>query len=100
MTIPARERLILALDLASVTDAEAMIGKLGDSVSFYKIGYQLGFAGGLALVQKLAGTGKQVFVDMKLHDIGNTVAKGVERDRKSTRLNSSHIQKSRMPSSA
>jgi orotidine-5'-phosphate decarboxylase len=78
MTIPPRERLILALDLASVAAAEAMIGKLGDSVSFYKIGYQLGFAGGLALAQKLAGAGKRVFVDFKLHDIGHTVAKGVE----------------------
>jgi orotidine-5'-phosphate decarboxylase len=78
MTIPPRERLILALDLPSVAEAEAMIGKLGDSVSFYKIGYQLGFAGGLALAQKLAAAGKRVFVDFKLHDIGNTVAKGVE----------------------
>jgi orotidine-5'-phosphate decarboxylase len=78
MNMDARERLILALDLPSVTDAEAMIGKLGDSVSFYKIGYQLGFAGGLALAQKLAGAGKRVFVDFKLHDIGHTVAQGVE----------------------
>jgi orotidine-5'-phosphate decarboxylase len=78
MTIDPCERLILALDLPSVTAAEAMIGKLGDSVSFYKIGYQLGFAGGLQLAQKLSAAGKQVFVDFKLHDIGNTVAKGVE----------------------
>jgi len=78
MTINPRDRLILALDLPSVAAAEAMVEKLGDSVSFYKIGYQLGFAGGLQLAQKLSGAGKQVFVDMKLHDIGNTVAKGVE----------------------
>jgi orotidine-5'-phosphate decarboxylase len=78
MTIAPRERLILALDLPSVTAAQAMVARLGDSVSFYKIGYQLGFAGGLALAQTLASAGKQVFVDMKLHDIGNTVAKGVE----------------------
>jgi orotidine-5'-phosphate decarboxylase len=78
MTMDPRDRLILALDLPSVAEADAMIGKLGNSISFYKIGYQLGFAGGLALAQKLAGSGKQVFVDMKLHDIGNTVAKGVE----------------------
>jgi orotidine-5'-phosphate decarboxylase len=78
MTIDPRDRLILALDLPSVAEAEAMIRKLGDAVSFYKIGYQLGFAGGLALARKLADTGKQVFVDMKLHDIGSTVAKGVE----------------------
>jgi orotidine-5'-phosphate decarboxylase len=78
MTMHPRDRLILALDLSSVAEAEAMIGKLGNSVSFYKIGYQLGFAGGLALARKLSDSGKQVFLDMKLHDIGNTVAKGVE----------------------
>jgi orotidine-5'-phosphate decarboxylase len=78
MTIDPRDRLILALDLSSVADAEAMIAKLGNSVTFYKIGYQLGFSGGLELTRKLADAGKQVFVDMKLHDIGNTVAKGVE----------------------
>src|SRR3979411_508334 len=76
--IAPRDRLIVALDLPSVAAAEAMIAKLGDSVSFYKIGYQLGFAGGLPLVRQLADAGKKVFVDLKLHDIGNTVARGVE----------------------
>jgi orotidine-5'-phosphate decarboxylase len=73
-----RDRLIVALDLPGVDAAEALIARLGDSVTFYKIGYQLAFAGGLALVPKLAGRGKKVFIDLKLHDIGNTVAKGVE----------------------
>jgi len=73
-----RERLIVALDVPSVGDAEAMVRRLGPSVVFYKIGYQLGFAGGLALAERLAGEGKKVFVDMKLHDIGNTVAQGVK----------------------
>src|SRR5436305_14619265 len=76
--IAPRDRLIVALDLPSVTKAEAMIARLGDSVSFYKIGYQLAYAGGLPLVRQLAGAGKKVFVDLKLHDIGNTVARGVE----------------------
>src|SRR6201989_473997 len=76
--IPIKDRLIVALDLSSVEQAEAMVAKLGDSVSFYKIGYQLGFAGGLPLVRKLADKGKKVFIDLKLHDIGNTVARGVE----------------------
>jgi len=76
--IPARDRLILALDVPSVAAAEALVERLGDSVTFYKIGYQLAFAGGLELAPKLARAGKQVFVDLKLHDIGNTVAKGVE----------------------
>src|SRR5215467_4078570 len=76
--IAARERLIVALDLASVGAAEAMVAQLGPSVVFYKIGYQLGFAGGLSFARALADAGKQVFVDMKLHDIGNTVARGIE----------------------
>jgi orotidine-5'-phosphate decarboxylase len=70
--------MIVALDLPSVDAAEAMIARLGDSVTFYKIGYQLAYAGGLPLVRQLADRGKKVFVDLKLHDIGNTVAKGVE----------------------
>jgi len=74
----ARERLIVALDLPSVDAAQAMVTRLGEGVSFYKIGYQLGFAGGLAFAERLAGSGKQVFIDLKLHDIGNTVEKGVE----------------------
>ena len=76
--IAPRDRLIVPLDLPSVEAAEAMIGKLGDSVTFYKIGYQLAYAGGLPLAQKLAGSGKKVFLDLKMHDIGNTIARGVE----------------------
>lgn len=73
-----RDRLIVALDLPSITAAEAMVERLGDSVTFYKIGYQLAFAGGLPLAENLVRSGKRVFVDLKLHDIGNTVARGVE----------------------
>src|ERR1700733_3003142 len=76
--ITPRDRLIVALDLPSVTAAEAMIARLGDAVTFYKIGYHLAYAGGLPLVRELAGAGKKVFIDLKLHDIGNTVARGVE----------------------
>ena len=77
-SIAPKDRLIVALDLPGVEPAEAMIARLGDSVTFYKIGYQLGFAGGLSLVRKLTDAGKKVFIDVKLHDIGNTVARGVE----------------------
>jgi orotidine-5'-phosphate decarboxylase len=76
--IAPRDRLIVALDLPDVAAAEAMVARLGDSVGFYKIGYQLAYAGGLPLVRKLADSGKKVFADLKLHDIGNTVARGVE----------------------
>lgn len=73
-----RERLIVALDLPSVPEAEAVVARLGDSVNFYKIGYQLGYAGGLTLAERLIKDGNKVFIDFKLHDIGNTVARGVE----------------------
>jgi orotidine-5'-phosphate decarboxylase len=78
MPITPRERLIVALDLSSVEAAEALVARLGDAVSFYKIGYRLAHAGGLSYAQTLAGAGKQVFLDLKLHDIGNTVAQGVK----------------------
>ena len=78
MTLDARERLIVALDLPSVQAAEAMVSRLGETVCFYKIGYQLAFAGGLPFAAGLIAAGKQVFLDLKLHDIGHTVAKGVE----------------------
>ena len=73
-----RERLIVALDLPSVAEAEAMVERLGAAACFYKIGYQLAFAGGLSLAERLVRGGKQVFLDLKLHDIGNSVAHGVE----------------------
>ena len=78
MSLDARERLIVALDVPSVKAAEAMAARLGESGWFYKIGYQLAFAGGLSLAAELIAAGKQVFLDLKLHDIGNTVTKGVE----------------------
>ncbi len=77
-SIAPRDRVIVPLDLPSVAAAEAMVARLGDSVTFYKIGYQLAYAGGLPLVSQLAKAGKKVFLDLKLHDIGNTVARGVE----------------------
>src|SRR5579871_2464708 len=76
--IAPKDRLIVSLDLPGVEPAEAMIKRLGDSVTFYKIGYQLIYRGGLPLAQKLRDAGKKVFIDVKLHDIGNTVKSGVE----------------------
>lgn len=73
-----RDRLIVGLDVPTVAEAQAVVRDLGDTVSFYKIGYQLVFAGGLDFARELAADGKKVFLDMKLLDIDNTVAKGVE----------------------
>jgi orotidine-5'-phosphate decarboxylase len=78
VSLDPRERLIVALDVPSTAAAEALVSRLGESVWFYKIGYQLAFAGGLSLAAELIAAGKQVFLDLKLHDIGNTVARGVE----------------------
>ena len=74
----ARDRLIVALDIATVREAQAIVQTLGDDVTFYKIGYHLAFAGGLDFARDLISRGKKVFLDMKLLDIDNTVAKGVE----------------------
>jgi orotidine-5'-phosphate decarboxylase len=78
MQLEPRDRLIVALDVSTVEEAHAMVARLGDAVSFYKIGYQLALAGGLSYASALIGAGKKLFVDMKLHDIGNTVASGVK----------------------
>jgi orotidine-5'-phosphate decarboxylase len=74
----ARDRLIVGLDIPTVSEARTIVSTLGDDVSFYKIGYQLVFAGGLDFARELIDEGKKVFLDMKLLDIDNTVAKGVE----------------------
>ena len=68
-----RDRLIVALDLGDAEAAERLAKRLGDAVSFYKIGMQLAYSGGLPLIAKLADAGKRAFVDLKLHDIPNTV---------------------------
>ena len=73
-----RERMIVALDVPTVEEARAVVDALGEDAVFYKIGFQLALAGGLDLARDLAGSGRKVFLDMKMLDIGNTVAKGVE----------------------
>ncbi|MFA1622306.1 orotidine-5'-phosphate decarboxylase [Rhizobium mongolense] len=74
----ARERLIVGLDVPTLGEAEQIVSTLGDDVLFFKIGYQLVFAGGLEFARDLAQSGKKIFLDMKLLDIDNTVASGVE----------------------
>jgi orotidine-5'-phosphate decarboxylase len=73
------ERLIVGLDLPSVKEAAEAVRALEGAVNFYKIGYQLVFAGGLDFARELAEEGKRIFLDMKLLDIDNTVARGVEQ---------------------
>ena len=67
------DRLIVALDVATVAEAEALVATLADRVSFYKVGLELAFCGGLTLAERLIDRGKKVFLDLKLHDIPATV---------------------------
>src|ERR1700730_4962211 len=75
----ARGKLIVALDFATPRAAEALVAKLGDSVNFYKIGLELAYGGGLPYAQDLIKDGKQVFLDLKLHDIAATVSRACAR---------------------
>lgn len=68
-----RDRLIVALDVPTVAEAKHLVGRLGDAVSFYKVGMEMVYGGGLAFAERLVGAGKKVFLDLKLHDIPNTV---------------------------
>ncbi|WP_245571700.1 orotidine-5'-phosphate decarboxylase [Microvirga subterranea] len=72
-----RDRLIIGLDLPSVEEARRTVDRIGEAGTFYKIGYQLAYAGGFELARELVAGGKKVFLDLKLHDIGNTVEEGV-----------------------
>ncbi|WP_333795345.1 orotidine-5'-phosphate decarboxylase, partial [Hyphomicrobium sp.] len=75
--IAAEDRLVVALDMPSVEEARLLVASLGDTVTFYKVGLELLFAGGLELARDLRRQGKKVFLDMKLLDIGNTVERAV-----------------------
>src|SRR3982751_4273198 len=72
-----RDRLIVALDVPTGREALQLVEQLSDDVSFFKVGLQLYTAEGPAIVRSIAGTGASVFLDLKLHDIPNTVAKAV-----------------------
>lgn len=78
MSLPADDRLIVALDVPNALDGLNMAERLGDAVSFYKIGLGMLTGGGLALANELTGEhGKRIFLDMKLFDIGATVEAAV-----------------------
>lgn len=79
MTKEARDRLIVALDVDSVESARALVATLGETVSFYKVGMELAYGGGLSLARELKDAGKRVFIDLKLHDIGATVERATRQ---------------------
>ena len=74
----ARDRLIVALDVPTQTEALELVRELSPEVGFFKIGLQLYIAGGPEIVRGVLATGAKVFLDLKLHDIPNTVGKAVE----------------------
>jgi orotidine-5'-phosphate decarboxylase len=75
--VKADPRLIVALDVANRSEAEALVETLGDAVVYYKIGLQLLAAGGMDMGRDLRRRGRKVFLDWKLHDIGATVEKAI-----------------------
>ncbi len=78
MAAPA-DPIIIALDVESGEQARALVERLGDSASFYKVGMELYAAAGMEFVRELAAGGRQVFLDLKLYDIGETVKRAVSR---------------------
>lgn len=77
MTMKADDRLIAALDFHTMADVKALVETLGDSVSYYKVGMELFYSVGGEVVRYLREKDKHVFLDLKLHDIPNTVAGGL-----------------------
>jgi orotidine-5'-phosphate decarboxylase len=75
--------IIIALDVESAEQAQQLVDRLGDSVSFYKVGMELYAAAGMEFVRGLVGQGKQVFLDMKFYDIGETVKRAIAQVAKS-----------------
>ncbi len=76
-TMDARERLIVALDVSTAEEARNLVASLGESVQFYKVGKQLFTARGPEIVRELRASNRKVFLDLKFHDIPNTVAGAV-----------------------
>ncbi len=77
MPMTSRERLIVALDVSTAAEAQKIVRALGDSVTTFKVGKQLFTAEGPTFVRDLVAAGKNVFLDLKFHDIPNTVAAAV-----------------------
>jgi orotidine-5'-phosphate decarboxylase len=73
-----RERLIVALDVSSASEAQRLVQRIGDAAGIYKVGLQLFTAEGPSVVRELVSAGKRVFLDLKLHDIPNTVGHAVK----------------------
>src|SRR5438445_8711059 len=73
-----RDRLIVALDVSSAAAAQELVHRIGEAAGIYKVGLQLFTAEGPGLVRELVASGRRVFLDLKLHDIPNTVSHAVK----------------------
>ena len=71
--------IIVALDVESAARARALVARIGPRVNFYKVGLELYTAAGREIVKQLLGEGKQVFLDLKMYDIPETVARAVSQ---------------------
>ncbi len=79
MSLAPKERLIVALDFPSAEEALAFVNRMGDTITFYKVGLELFSATGPEIVVHLKSVGKSIFLDTKFHDIPNTVAGAARR---------------------
>ncbi len=75
--VTADPRIIIALDVSSAAEARALVARIGDAASFYKVGMELYASAGMSVVEELLGSGKQIFLDMKFYDIAETVKRAV-----------------------
>src|ERR1051326_1631474 len=73
-----REPLIVALDVSTAREAQALVQRIGEAAGIYKVGLQLFTAEGPRVVRDLVSSGRRVFLDLKLHDIPNTVSHAVK----------------------
>ncbi|MEM8700288.1 MAG: orotidine-5'-phosphate decarboxylase [Pseudomonadota bacterium] len=73
----ALDRLMLPVDVPTIRDAEALVSRTDGKIGVYKIGMELQFAGGLEFARDLAADGKKIFLDVKLHDIDNTITQAI-----------------------
>src|SRR5947209_5622173 len=76
--LDVRDRLIVALDVSTAQEAQRLVQQVGEAAGFYKVGLQLFTAEGPGIVRELVSSGRKVFLDLKLHDIPNTVSHAVQ----------------------
>ena len=74
----ATDKIVVALDVATKSEATRLVEQLREQISFFKIGLQLYTAEGPEIVRAVTASGAKIFLDLKLHDIPNTVARAVE----------------------